>query len=109
MMYSNGSELDISILKLIRDSFQKLQILHSLATDQKQKEFCEHFNTYYYYKQKREELKDQETMLEHQLDCYQNEKCPQPGCAVKRAYAEADDCSKPARDAFDSDCCFGCG
>ncbi|KAL3112114.1 hypothetical protein niasHT_012083 [Heterodera trifolii] len=46
-----GNELDNSMVALIHDSFQKLLFFSFLATDKKQKEYCEHFNIYY-YKQK---------------------------------------------------------
>uniref|UniRef100_A0A183BLE3 14_3_3 domain-containing protein n=1 Tax=Globodera pallida TaxID=36090 RepID=A0A183BLE3_GLOPA len=79
-------DVDKSVLELIREAYQNLEIMQILATPEKQKEYVEHFQMYYYKKE------DLEKQLSHAKD--EAAEMPEPCAATEKAYKAAACCCK---------------
>uniref|UniRef100_A0A183BQ35 Uncharacterized protein n=1 Tax=Globodera pallida TaxID=36090 RepID=A0A183BQ35_GLOPA len=94
-------DVDESVLGLIRDAYQNLEIMQILATPEKQIEYVEHFQMYYFKKED----------LEKQLSHAQNKtaEMPEP-CAVTEKVCKAAACcsTRVSDDDDDCSCCFMC-
>uniref|UniRef100_A0A914HLJ1 Uncharacterized protein n=1 Tax=Globodera rostochiensis TaxID=31243 RepID=A0A914HLJ1_GLORO len=79
-----AEDVDESVLELIREAYQNLEIMRILATPEKQKEYVEHFQMYYY---KKEDLGKQ---LSHAKD--KAAEMPKSCAATEKAYKAAACC-----------------
>ncbi|KAL3091088.1 hypothetical protein niasHS_005051 [Heterodera schachtii] len=95
-----NDDLDKIALEAI-ELFKKLQILNCLATDKKQKEISEYFDTYY-YQQKQKELKEEAEKPDYPIGHCSS--CPEPGFATKAVCV----CCKKLNEDESEACIFCC-
>uniref|UniRef100_A0A914HMT3 Uncharacterized protein n=1 Tax=Globodera rostochiensis TaxID=31243 RepID=A0A914HMT3_GLORO len=80
-----AEDVDESVLELINEAYQNLEIMRILATPEKQKEYVEHFQMYYYKKE------DLEKQLSHAKD--KAAEMPKSCAATEKACKAAVCCS----------------